>query len=188
MYISETGSQYPVYADPSRALYDALGMQKTLAMGPRQPKYMRRSMVRAAVVSIVQGLKQLRKGIWVAKSGDQRQVGGEFLFVPPPPPDGQSAGDQNGESKPKPFRTVQWCHRMRNTRDHSEVETLVEVLGLDPEAVRRAEEAADQREAHELLHGRADKAAAAVPYVNGKATTSVHDVPGGTAPAVPAKS
>ncbi len=59
-------------------------------------------------MSIGQGLKQIGSGL-ALKGGDQKQVGGEFLF-------------EGGE--------VRWCHRMRNTRDHVEVPELREVLGL----------------------------------------------------------
>ena len=43
------------------------------------------------------------------QGGDYRQVGGEFVF-------------ENEE--------VTWCHRMRNTRDHAELEEVRQVLGL----------------------------------------------------------
>lgn len=134
LYISETGTPWPVFADPSRSLYAALGMQKTLAMGPKQPKYMRKSLVRAALDSVLQGLRVIRMGKWIGKGGDQRQVGGEFLFGLP----------ENVQGSEK---VVTWCHRMRNTRDHAEVEVLVPVLGLDADAVAAAEAEADRKEA-----------------------------------------
>lgn len=148
-YIQETGCPFPVYADPTRRLYDELGMVRTLALGPR-PAYMQGKSVAHTVISgVVQGLKQVKSGL-VMKMGDQRQVGGEFLFEPAAPtldtpistprseedkklelaheddkPDGH-ADDPKVEEK-----RVTWCHRMRTTRDHAEMPELMEVLGLD---------------------------------------------------------
>ena len=82
-------------------------MQRTLALGPR-PAYMRRHLLVSSVLSIGQGLRQIGSGL-ALRGGDQKQVGGEFLF-------------EGG--------AVVWCHRMRNTRDHVEVPELREVLGL----------------------------------------------------------
>lgn len=39
-------------------------------------------------------------------------------------------GDKGGVEYSEEKR-VTWCHRMRNTRDHAEMEELREVLGLD---------------------------------------------------------
>jgi hypothetical protein len=105
MYVKATGCPFPVYADPSRRLYAALGMARTLRPGAVRPQYQRLSMLANGVRSIVQGL---RSGRGAARGGDVRQVGGEFLFV------------RGG--------TVAWCHRMRNTRDHTEVAMLKQRL------------------------------------------------------------
>lgn len=80
MYAEATGCPYPIYADPTRKLYDELGMVKTLALGTR-PAYMKKGLFRSGVESVVQGLRQLGTGL-VTKAGDQRQIGGEFLFEP----------------------------------------------------------------------------------------------------------
>ncbi|KAI3391957.1 hypothetical protein diail_6395 [Diaporthe ilicicola] len=80
MYASETGCPFPIYADPTRKLYQELGMVKTLALGSR-PAYMNKSILKSSLDSIVQGVKQIKKGL-VLKAGDQRQIGGEFLFEP----------------------------------------------------------------------------------------------------------
>lgn len=80
MYAAATGSPFPVYADPTRKLYEELGMVKTLALGPR-PAYMRKSLVRSSMDGILQGVKQIRSGLAI-RGGDQRQIGGEFLFEP----------------------------------------------------------------------------------------------------------
>ncbi|KAL1874810.1 hypothetical protein Daus18300_003351 [Diaporthe australafricana] len=80
MYASETGCPFPIYADPTRKLYQELGMVKTLALGTR-PAYMNKSIFKSSLDSIVQGVKQIKNGL-VLKAGDQRQIGGEFLFEP----------------------------------------------------------------------------------------------------------
>ncbi|KAG6359443.1 hypothetical protein INS49_012964 [Diaporthe citri] len=80
MYASETACPFPIYADPTRKLYQELGMVKTLALGAR-PAYMNKSILKSSLDSIVQGVKQIKNGL-VLKAGDQRQIGGEFLFEP----------------------------------------------------------------------------------------------------------
>lgn len=80
MYVNETGCRFPVYSDPTRRLYDELGMVRTLALGSR-PAYQRKSMISSVFSSVVQGLKQIPSGK-ATKAGDQRQIGGEFLFEP----------------------------------------------------------------------------------------------------------
>ncbi|KAK8120729.1 hypothetical protein PG999_004849 [Apiospora kogelbergensis] len=144
-YISETNCPYPVYADPTKLLYNELGMVRTLAMGSR-PAYMQNKSVAQTVMSgIVQGLKQVKSGL-VLKMGDQRQVGGEFLFEPaslsldspiPTPSDEEKTIDldekmgPNDNDEKSEEKKVTWCHRMRTTRDHVEIPELMEVLGLD---------------------------------------------------------
>ncbi|KAI1808154.1 AhpC/TSA antioxidant enzyme-domain-containing protein [Daldinia bambusicola] len=147
-YIQETGCPFPVYADPTRRLYTELGMVRTLALGPR-PAYMQGKSVAHTVVSgVVQGLKQVKSGL-ATKMGDQKQVGGEFLFEPASLmldtpvttprseenkqlelPDKNERPDDYKDPKIEEKR-VTWCHRMRTTRDHAEIPELMEVLGLD---------------------------------------------------------
>lgn len=106
MYSQETGCPFPIYADPTRKLYDLLGMTSTLSLG-KAPEYALRSVLSMAVSSFIQELKSGRN---MLSGGDFRQVGGEFLF-------------QNGK--------VTWCRRMRNTRDHAEIPIVRQQLGLD---------------------------------------------------------
>lgn len=80
MYAEATGCSFPIYADPTRKLYQELGMIKTLALGQR-PAYMSKSLLKSSLTSIVQGVKQIRSGLAI-RGGDQRQIGGEFLFEP----------------------------------------------------------------------------------------------------------
>ncbi|KAH0545118.1 hypothetical protein FGG08_000730 [Glutinoglossum americanum] len=109
MYTDATLCPFPVYADPSRKLYDKLGMSRTLSLGNKKPDYMRTSILSGVLRSMVQGV---RSGAGATKGGDIKQVGGEFMF---------------DEGK------VVWCHRMKNTRDHSEIPELRGVLGLNSE-------------------------------------------------------
>lgn len=159
MYAAATGSPFPIYADPTRRLYSELGMVRTLALGPR-PAYTRQHLLKSSVASIVQGLKQVPKGL-ALRGGDSKQIGGEFLFEPVSggeevmtpmgvvgPPEtwgktgtaaesgGEAGGEETsldgkGEGGEGEDKVVTWCHRMRNTRDHAEVPELMEVLGLD---------------------------------------------------------
>ncbi|KAI0455007.1 AhpC/TSA antioxidant enzyme-domain-containing protein [Xylaria acuta] len=137
-YVGETGCRFPVYADPTRRLYADLGMVRTLSMGPR-PAYLQNKTVAHTVVSgIVQGLRQMKAGL-ATKSGDQKQVGGEFLFEPvsraletpiqTPLVDGDD--EEEGEEEEGEEKCVTWCHRMRTTRDHAEIPELMEILGLE---------------------------------------------------------
>ncbi|CAL5872761.1 uncharacterized protein PFLUO_LOCUS7028 [Penicillium psychrofluorescens] len=113
-YATETGCPFPIFADPTRKLYDDLGMVNTLSLGTR-PDYLRKSILRNVVDSIGQALKHIPSGLGT-KGGDSRQVGGEFLFEP----------SDKGEGK-----QVTWCYRMKTTRDHTEISELAKVL--DPE-------------------------------------------------------
>lgn len=113
-YATETQCPFPIFADPTRKLFEDLGMIKSYALGVR-PEYIRKSMLRGAVDGIAQALKQVPRGL-VTKGGDSSQIGGEFLFEL----------KENGDEK-----RVTWCHRMQNTRDHTEVAGLVRVLDPD---------------------------------------------------------
>src|SRR6266487_3350361 len=97
MYTSITECPFPTYADPTRKLYDVLGMTRTLDLGSKKPDYIQSSLLTTVVKSIYQGVKSGRGAL---KGGDIKQVGGEFMF-------------EDGN--------VVWCHRMPNTRGHTEV-------------------------------------------------------------------
>lgn len=129
MYAEAAACAYPVYADPSRRLYDELGMVSTLALGS-QPAYMKHTSLWASSLrSIAQGLRQLPRGL-VHKAGNQRQVGGEFLFQNP----GAAGGDGGGGGGAV---AVTWCHRMKTTRDHAEMDELQAVLKLHEAAATK---------------------------------------------------
>ncbi|KAF1986896.1 hypothetical protein K402DRAFT_298838, partial [Aulographum hederae CBS 113979] len=111
-YLRATGTPYTLYADPSKQLYAALGMGRTLDLGSRRPDYLAQQRLwRAVVGSVVQGITW-RGGRAAAQGGDFWQVGGEWYF------------ERKGEWR------LSWCRRMQNTRDHAEVGELREVLGL----------------------------------------------------------
>jgi hypothetical protein len=145
-YLQETGCPYPVYADNTQHLYRELGMIRTLSAGER-PAYMQnKSMAQTVVSGITQALKQVKSGL-ILQMGDQKQVGGEFLFEPASQNLDSPIATPQSESKQAPLdldhrenkhenekteeKKVTWCHRMRNTRDHAEIPELMDVLGLE---------------------------------------------------------
>jgi hypothetical protein len=145
MYTSSTNCPFPIYADPTKKLYNALGMLRTLNLGSR-PEYQRRALGSLILNGFMQSLKQLPFGK-TFQGGDYQQVGGEFMFEPasgvmdtpvhsPEDDFNRQLGDRKGvegmlENGYSEEKRVTWCHRMRNTRDHAEMEELREVLGLD---------------------------------------------------------
>lgn len=137
MYISETSCPYPIFADPSKKLYDTLGMQKTLNLGER-PEYQRRKLFTLMTASFIQSLKMIKSGL-LLKGGGYQQVGGEFVFQPKDlGSPNVTPGMDGGKQLEEPEKIVTWCHRMRNTRDHAEMPELREVLGIDEaEPVKR---------------------------------------------------
>ncbi|KAJ5703405.1 hypothetical protein N7493_011794 [Penicillium malachiteum] len=113
-YATETKCPYPIYADPERKLYKEFGMVSNYGMGAR-PEYFRRSMARVIGESMIQTLKHFGTGLMM-KGGESSQNGGEFIF---------EAVDGSEE------KSLSWCHRMTNTRDHLGMDELKQVL--DPE-------------------------------------------------------
>lgn len=91
MYADASNCPFPIYADPTRRLYSELGMVRTLALGAR-PAYMKTHLLKSSVASVVQGLKQIGKGL-ALKGGDGKQVGGEFLFEPVEVVGGEGEGE-----------------------------------------------------------------------------------------------
>lgn len=106
-YISNTNCSFPIYADPSRKLYETLGMTCSLSQGSKKPDYQVSSLMGVVGKSLVQVVSS---GTGAFKGGHQSQNGGEFLF-------------ENDK--------VTWCHRMRNTRDHTEIPLLRQILGFN---------------------------------------------------------
>ncbi|KAM0722523.1 hypothetical protein Q7P37_001964 [Cladosporium fusiforme] len=169
-YKLKTGCPFPIYAEPSRALFKRLGMVLSVNMGIKRPEYMEdisfMSWMAGQLTTIRRGIKlrqtELNKTKLEAserrrrqaeldretaeadameanaesgsmtpssigdgrrgedklairkrdiiKGGNLFQIGGEFLF---------NDGD------------VVWCHRMKNYRDHAEINVIRRVLELD---------------------------------------------------------
>ncbi|KAK8151220.1 AhpC/TSA antioxidant enzyme-domain-containing protein, partial [Phyllosticta citrichinensis] len=106
-YAQATGCPFPIFADPAAVLYKKLGMQRSLSLGNKKPDYLSRtSLVQSTVEGIFESIKSGRDAL---HGGNIKQIGGEVLFE-----------DEQ----------VTWIHRMKNTRDHSEIQELRRVLGL----------------------------------------------------------
>ncbi|EAU92121.2 hypothetical protein CC1G_11406 [Coprinopsis cinerea okayama7 len=113
MYHETTGFTGPIYADPNRDLYFALGMTlQNLEMTPKgqpRPSYL-------ANVPVVQNVLQstwraLKHVGLVGKQGNISQLGGEFVFGP-----GQKCD---------------FASRMRHTEDHVSVVELMKHAGVE---------------------------------------------------------
>ena len=110
-------------------------MGRTLDMGKR-PGYQRTGTAWNVLSSLGQGLRELVRGGGAVKGTDFWWVGGEMVFE-------ARKGGEVGEGKEMGKKVgmdrleVIWCHRMRNTRDHVEVEELMGVLGIPAQDVRK---------------------------------------------------
>lgn len=104
-YRKETNCPFPIFADPTQKLYDALGMTRTLKLGEKKPDYIKTSLLMNVAKS---ALCQLTAGSAMFQGGDIHQVGGEFLI------------DQQGK--------ILWSRKMQNTRDHTEMQDLRRIL------------------------------------------------------------
>ncbi|KAH9926481.1 AhpC/TSA antioxidant enzyme-domain-containing protein [Fomitopsis serialis] len=110
-YCDTTGFKGEMYADPSRALYTALGLVESLDVTPsgqEKRSYITRSLLRNALRSILQG--PLKTPQHIGKQGKISQLGGDFVFGP-------------GE-------TCSFASRMRHTEDHIEVADLMRTAGV----------------------------------------------------------
>ncbi|EXJ80100.1 hypothetical protein A1O3_08386 [Capronia epimyces CBS 606.96] len=120
-YAELTQCPYPVYADPSTRLYSILGMHRTLSLGPKTPGYIQHSLVRGAVKSAWQVVKRVGSGDAMG-GGDWDVNGGEFLFVRHDhgASSARRAASSTRAGSAPPGWEVHWCHRMLNSRDHTE--------------------------------------------------------------------
>lgn len=106
-YKSRTQTPYALYVDPSPSnLYAALELGHTQDMGTK-PKYVKKSLFQTIITGITQGVSAGRNSV---RGGNFLQVGGEFLFV----------RETNWKCT--------WAHRMKTTRDHTEVDDLKSLL------------------------------------------------------------
>jgi hypothetical protein len=130
-YKSLTQCPFEIYADPTTTLYSMLGMYRTLSMGKDSPDYIEHSLLSGGVKSAWQILKRIPKGD--ALSGGNWDVnGGEFLFTRLRTRSRSSSRTASSRSRSRsrsPWSKqsddhnwqISWCHRMRNSRDHSEI-------------------------------------------------------------------
>ncbi|GAA99433.1 uncharacterized protein L969DRAFT_60909 [Mixia osmundae IAM 14324] len=101
---------YPIYADPTKKLYTALGMTvrnlEQGAAGQPRKEYLTHGQFSGLMLSITNAFKM---GQLTASSGDIKQQGGEFIF-------------ENGSPV--------WAHRMTTTSDHSDVAELLKAANI----------------------------------------------------------
>ncbi|KAF4966869.1 hypothetical protein FSARC_5482 [Fusarium sarcochroum] len=113
MYGLDTGCEYPIYTDTSEKLYDTLGMIKTWEEGAPS-KYIPHNSLWTAWYSMKNAFWRRLEGYPIWNWGTTNQQGGEFLF------------EGDGEDK-----TVTWCHRMKASRDHTDTDEILAILGLE---------------------------------------------------------
>ena len=129
-YKALTQCPFEIYADPSTQLYNILGMHRTLSMGSRAPGYIEHSLISGAVKSAWQIVRRVGTGDAMA-GGDWDVNGGEFLLTR------SAAKSRSGSRSPSRSRSrsrsassrasnnlnweASWCHRMVNSRDHTEL-------------------------------------------------------------------
>ncbi|KAF9445750.1 hypothetical protein P691DRAFT_734467 [Macrolepiota fuliginosa MF-IS2] len=111
-YAQQTGFTGPIYADPSRKVYHALGMNiERLAVTPASEKkrsYLRKNAVVGALLSSWRG--PIKNPGLIGKQGNLSQLGGDFVFGP--------------------GNTCSFASRMQHTEDHVEVQDLLKAAGI----------------------------------------------------------
>ncbi|KIW93052.1 uncharacterized protein Z519_06901 [Cladophialophora bantiana CBS 173.52] len=128
-YKSLAQCPFDIYANPSTRLYELLGMHRTLSLGHRAPDYIEQSLFNGALKSAWQIVRRVGNGD--AMSGGNWDVnGGEFLFTRSasgtPLMSSKSSSPTRSGSRSSQSREwqVSWCHRMLNSRDHTEIVNL----------------------------------------------------------------
>ncbi|KAJ6631552.1 AhpC/TSA antioxidant enzyme-domain-containing protein [Mycena sp. CBHHK59/15] len=111
-YAEITGFRGPIYADPSRKLYQTLGMNiESLALTPadqEKPSYIKEGLMSSTWKAIKTG--PLRNPSHIGKNGNISQLGGDFILGP--------------------GNDCTFAHRMQNTEDHIEVADLMKAAGV----------------------------------------------------------
>ncbi|KAH7920370.1 hypothetical protein BV22DRAFT_808796 [Leucogyrophana mollusca] len=130
-YKEVTNLQSPIYADPTRALYRALGVTtENLATTPaRQERrsYLRKGDVANALASIWRG--PFKNPSLMGKQGNISQLGGEFVFqVRPGKGEGGTIGGIEGDGE---RMRCTYASRMQHTQDHTEVTDLMRAAGVE---------------------------------------------------------
>lgn len=136
-YIQTTGLPYPIFTDPTGAVYESLSFARTLTMGSKKPEYISVPFVETMVRSIGQILNQVsRFGRGGSISGgDWWRVGGEMIIERAEPEHGtiRNRGRRRlGLDDDELGWKATYVHRMRKTTDHLEVPILRSLLGLSP--------------------------------------------------------
>ena len=137
----ELPNSWQLYSDPTSELYRLLGMQRSLSLGSRAPKYIRQSLTGNMLRSVVQGIKRIPEGD-VLGAGAWDVNGGEFLFDLQEQDEGTTGMERWESSK------LTWCHRMANSRDHTEVEDLLAAIGLTQDAMMTTTEPTQRPRLH----------------------------------------
>lgn len=101
-------THFQILCDPSRKLYEKLGMMSNVNTAPegQDPKYIKKGAIENVAGSVKNAVLSGRDAL---SGGHPAQNGGEMLFA-------------NGE--------LVFFKRMRHTQDHAEIEELKQVLGL----------------------------------------------------------
>ncbi|KAJ7169122.1 AhpC/TSA antioxidant enzyme-domain-containing protein [Mycena crocata] len=111
-YAEITGFRGPIYADPSRALYHALGMDiaklVTTPAGEQKPSYVTMGFFENLWKSLKTG--PFKDPSLIGKQGNFSQLGGDFVL---------GLGNK-----------CEFAHRMQHTEDHIEVVDLMKVVGV----------------------------------------------------------
>jgi len=108
-YRKTTGCPFPIFTDPTKSLYKTLGMSWSLDIGRKRPEYMKDISPPAWLAGQLKQMSQTEANLRF-RGGNWLYLGSEMLF---------EAGE------------VVWVHRMKNYRDHAEVDVLRRVLGID---------------------------------------------------------
>lgn len=115
-YLQQTGCPYEIYADPSRSLYNRLGMAANTSPPPEMPQYVKKYSL-SFMANLARSLVLTSK-TGKLSGGPILQVGGELIWI-------------DGE--------LQHMHKMRNAGDHMEVSELIKLM-------RRQERELNKRE------------------------------------------
>ncbi|TFK66430.1 hypothetical protein BDN72DRAFT_961750 [Pluteus cervinus] len=113
-YKETTTFQGELYADPSRDVYHALGMDienmKGTPSNEQRKSYLTLGALSSALMSIWRG--PVKNPTLLGKQGNLSQLGGEFVLGPGP--------------------TCTFAYRMQHTEDHTEVADLLKAAGVTP--------------------------------------------------------
>jgi hypothetical protein len=113
-YINATSCSYDVYVDPDRKIYSLLELSTAKDLGPH-PSYHKLSFAGVVLTGMFEALLG-GKNLMGGGDGSTFQNGGEFLFV---------------KDKKSDNWNVEWVHRMRSARDHTEIPKIMKRLGIE---------------------------------------------------------